>query len=344
MLNFKLYRLVVIVAAGLAASSVVCAESSAGEQLAEDWSMAAWRHVTVGVKDLEVALAHWVGLMGLEVRSRQEGPDAGLSSLWQIAPDDIERQAIIGTPGAETGLIHLVQFRDPDPPVRAGAEVFDMLPKNLDFFAKDLPQRVADLRAGGATFRTDTYSDVTTPRGTRFLEIHMHGHDDVNIVLVESFGGERDHYTDKGFAGVTQLITIVPDAEQEKVFYEQVMGLDELSKSLLAGPAVEKMVGLPPGSGLDVRILGVRSVQLGQMEIVDYQGVEGSDRYPLAKPKALGTLHVSYFIDDLNPLKQRLKAFGTAFDEHKAVDTLIGSGSVVSFHTPAGLRIEAHQR
>ena len=46
-----------------------------------------------------------------------------------------------------------------------GAEVFELLPKNLDIFANDLPERVTTLGTAGATFRTDTYSDVTTPRG-----------------------------------------------------------------------------------------------------------------------------------------------------------------------------------
>ena len=149
------------------------------------------------------------------------------------------------------------------------------------------------------TFRTDTYSDVTAPSGARFLEIHMYGHDATNIVILESVGKELPHYTDKGFAGVGPLISIVPDAETEQNFYQQVLGHDELSKNLLVGPEIEKMVGLPPGSGLDVRILGDAAQGFGQTEIVDYQGVEGTDRYPLAKPKALGTLHVTYFVDDL---------------------------------------------
>ena len=344
MWNFKHYYFICVLVAGLATTFAAQCAPATGEPLKENQNSGAWHHVTVGVKDLDAALAQWVGLMGFEVRSRREGADTGLASLWQIAPDDIERQAIIGTPGAETGLIHLVQFRDPDPPVREGAEVFDLLPKNLDIFVKNLPQRVTELRRAGATFRTDTYSDVTTPGGGRFMEMHMHGHDATNVVLVETPGAERDHYTDKEYSGVAQLISIVPDAEREEAFYRQVMGLDERSKSILKGPKVEKMVGLPPGSALDVRIYGGRDAHFGLMEVVDYHGVEGSDRYAMAKPKALGTLHVSYFLDDLAPLKQRLSTFGTEFVEHNAVDTLFGSGPAISFRTPAGLRIEAHQR
>lgn len=307
-------------------------------------SAGAWHHVTVGVADLDAALETWVGMFGFEVVARREGRDVGLGTLWRIDPDDIERQAMVGTPGAGNGFIHLVQFRDPAPPVRQGAEVFDMLPKNLDVFVRDLPGRFEELRAAGADFRTDTYSEVTTPSGSMFREIHMHGHDAINIVFVETGGGKDVPYTDKGYTGVRQLITIVPDAGSEQAFFLRVMGMDLLSKNFLDGPSVEKMVGLPPGSGLDIRIVGDRDADFGLLEIVDYQGVEGSDRYPLARPKALGTLHVTYFVDDLEPLRQRLRSHESTFEEYAPVETLFGSGRAISFHSPAGLRIEAHQR
>ncbi len=338
-------RVIAGITLGLVALVTACTTvPNEQEQAAQEWNMAAWHHVTVGVADLDAALGLWVDLLGFEVRARRVGADAGLASLWNIAAGDIENQALIATPGTQTGLIHLVQFNNPDPPVREGAEVFDLVPKNLDIYAKDLPARIEELCNAGMTFRTDTYSDVTAPNGTRFLEIHMYGHDATNIVLLETVGNEEPHYTSKGFAGVGPLISIVPDAVEEQDFYVQVLGLDELSKNLLVGPDIEKMIGLRPGSGLDVRILGQGEERFGLTEIVNYQGVEGTDRYPLAKPKALGTLHVSYVLDDLAPLMARLSASKIAFAEHEAADTLFGDSPSISFDSSAGLRIEAHQR
>ncbi len=344
MWNFKSYYSLWILIAAVAATHPAVSAAAPIESTPVAQNPGGWHHVTVGVKSLDVALTQWIEMMGFEVRSQREGPDAGLATLWGIESEDIERQAIIGTPGADSGLIHLVQFRNPDRLVREGAEVFDLLPKNLDVFVKGLPERFTRLQSAGATFRTDTYSDVTTPSGGRFMEIHMHGHDATNIVLVETPGKDRDLYTDKGFTGVVQLITIVPDANAEEAFYTQGLGLTSLANNFLKGPEVEKMVGLPPGSGLDIRILGGESTAFGLMELVDYHGVEGSSRYHLARPKALGTLHVSYFLSDLSPLKQRLAQYGTKFIEHASTETLFGSGPSISFRTPAGLRIEAHLR
>lgn len=320
------------------------AEPSGKKHAAEQSPEGAWYAVTVGVADLNAALDVWVEMMGFEVRTQREGPDEGLAALWQIDPADVERQAVVGTPGAVNGFIHLVQFRDPEPPVRQGAEVFDLLPKNLDVFVQDLPRRFEELRTAGADFRTDSYSEVETPSGSMFREIHMHGHDATNIVFVETSGAQDLLYTRKGYSGIRQLITIVPDADEEERFFTRVMAMDYRSKNFLEGPSVEKMVGLPPGTALDIRILGNRAADFGLMEIVEYQGVEGSDRYALARPKALGTLHVSYLVIDLAPLKERLRAYGSDFSEHDPVETLFGRGPAISFYSPAGLRIEAHQR
>lgn len=303
--------------------------------------MMSWTHLTVGVADLDSALALWTDEFGFDIRTQRDGPDGGLSKLWGLDGDAIARQAVVGTPGVPHGLIHLVQFTNPGEPVRAGAEVFDLLPKNLDIHVNDLPANFARMKADGRPFRSENYSEVTAG-GTTFREIHMHGHDDINIVLLEVIGEELP-YSPKGFAGVGPLITIVPDAPAEQDFYVKLFGLNELSKNLLEGEAIERMVGLPKGAGLDVRVLGDPTNEFGRMEIVDYQGVEGTDRYPRAVPPALGTLHVRYEVADLAPLKARLRDLGIPFEEFAGISSLLGTGDVVVFRSPAGLRIEAQQ-
>ncbi len=53
---------------------------------------------------------------------------------------------------------------------------------------------------------------------------------------------------------------------------------------------------------------------------------------------------MNYIVQDLGPLRVRLSAAGTAFNDHGAVDTIFGSGRSISFDTPAGLRVEVHER
>jgi catechol 2,3-dioxygenase-like lactoylglutathione lyase family enzyme len=311
-------------------------------QSEEDGRLNAFSHVTVGVADLNVAFDLWVDAIGMEVVAQASGRDEGLASLWNIEPGSISRQALLYTPGKRKAGIHFVEFTNPGAPVREGANVFDLVPKNLDIFAQDLPAKYELLKAAGAKFRGEP-SEVTAPNGVTFREVHLLAHDFVNVVLVEVVGDEHD-YSPKGFLALGPVITIAPDANVEKQFWMDALGLQLLSDNLLSGPEVERMVGLPPGSGLDIKIVGDKSDHQGAIEIVEYQGVEGNNLYPLAHAPALGNLHVNYRVPDLGPLRVRLAAAGVDIVEYDAVNTIFGSGVAISFHTPAGLRVEVHER
>jgi catechol 2,3-dioxygenase-like lactoylglutathione lyase family enzyme len=303
--------------------------------------MHAFSHATVGVADLDAALSLWVDTFGFDVAARRDGPDPALSRLWSLAPDAISRQALVFTPGQRRGGLHFVEFAAPEAPVREGAEVFDRLPKNLDVWVRDLPGRYQKLLAAGREFRS-RWVQVEAPDGTVFREVHMPSHDRTNVVFVEVLGREYP-FSRKGYAGIGALITIVPDAELEKAFYERVLGLEAISHNFLQGPEVERMVGLPPGSALNIWIVGDHGLPLGEIEIVEYRGVEGEDRYPRARPPALGTLHVTYRTDDVAALAQRLADDGVEVSDHGQVDAVYGSGRMISFRSPSGFLIEAHE-
>lgn len=297
-----------------------------------------WTAVTVGVEDLDAALELWVGAFGFDVARRADGPDEALAALWSLSPHDVARQALVRTRDHAYGMLHLVEFDAPDPPVRAGADVYDLLPKNLDIYVDDMPARVAALREKGYEFRTSNYAEVVAPDGTAFREIHMPGHDAINVVLLEVLGKQKP-VTAAGFGGVGPLIHIVPDAGREQAFFRDVLLLDKLNHNVLEGPEIEKMIGLPPGTALDVSIWGHADQDLGGIEVIDYRGVDGENRYPLARPKSLGILHVVYVIGDASDLRRRLSERSIDVADHGRVDSLVADGDVISFRSPAGLAI-----
>ena len=305
--------------------------------------LSSWTAVTVGVADLDAALQLWVRDMGFSVAARRDGPDEDLAALWSIEAEDIGRQALLRSQGSSLGMLHLVEFVEPDQPVRAGAQVFDSLPKNLDVYVVDMPARIEELKRAGRRFRNEAYSEVTAPSGVTFREIHMPVHDDINVVLLEIVGDDAT-VTNGGFAGIGPLIIVVDSAREEREFFANVIGAKKLTDNLLEGPEIERMVGLPPGAGLDVTIWGRGDEPLGQIEIIEYRGVEGENRYPRARPKSLGVLHVSYAVPSLERARRLLDQQRIEFSEYRPVDTLYGRGAVVSLYSPAGLRVELHER
>jgi catechol 2,3-dioxygenase-like lactoylglutathione lyase family enzyme len=298
--------------------------------------MHAIAHVTVGVLSLERALGLWARTFGFEALGRRDGPDVALSRLWGLADDAVVRQALVGTPGVRVGRVHLVEFAQPGPPVRLGAKPVDLCPKNLDVMARDLPRRYEELLSAGQRFRSP-WVEYPFER-LRVREVQMPSHDETNIVFVELLGAEVP-WTAAGYAGISSFVTVVPDPDAEERFYTSLLGLLPLHKHVLRGPEIEAMVGLPPGAGLDVRVLGSPDEAFGRVELVHYQGVAGANLYPRARPPARGALHSSFTVPALPPVRKRALAMGLAVDERGSPGALDGSGPVVAFTTPAGLRV-----
>jgi catechol 2,3-dioxygenase-like lactoylglutathione lyase family enzyme len=303
----------------------------------------AFAHVTVGVADLDQAIAFWTGHFGFEVTARRDGADADLAALWNLAPTNIARQAIVTTPAASAGRLHLVEFDRPAPPVRAGARVFDRLPKNLDLYVRDIAARIEILRARGLRFRSDPVT-ATGPDGTTFREVHLPGHDETNVVLIEVIGnGYVAGFSPQGFAGVGPLVTIVPDLAAEDAFYATVLRMTVTLDIRLGGPQIEQSIGLPAGAALRLKVYGDPTEPLGRIEAIEYEGARGNNLFARARPPALGTLHVTYRVPDARPLLARLRTAKVDATDHGNRNLLYGTGRVVSFHSPAGFRIEVQE-
>ncbi len=299
----------------------------------------AFHHVTIGVADLTIAMDFWQRAFGFVVRGERGGPDAALGALWGLPPARIRRQALLATPGATAGALHLVEFVDPEPPVRRGAGVTDRLPKSLDLYARDLPARHAELVAAGFRFRgpPTLMADTDPP----FREAHLAGPDDLNVVLLEVLDPGYDlPRAPLAFAGLGPVVTIVGDRAAETAFYRDALGLATTLELVIGGPAIEQAVGLPPGAGLDIAVFGDPAEPLGRIEVIEYQRVAGADRYPRARPPACGLLHATWRVPDLAPLRARLAAAGIAITEHGLVDALFGTGELVACRSPAGFRVE----
>ena len=303
--------------------------------------LTAWSWVSIGTNDLAAACAFWVDTLGFECIDRIEGDDLGLREHWQLTDRLICRQAMLQSPGAACGAIHLVEYNTAGATVRQDAAVFDLCPKNLDIYVDDLPRRMAELAARGVRFRNDQYSEAVSPDGVHFREIHLAGHDDINIVLLQIMGGDALP-TRSGFYGVGPLVCIVSDPAAEKAFYRDVMGLSLAHDNILAGPEIEQMIGLPAGCALEVSIWAQIGQSLGEVELVTYQGTQGTNRYPRAAPGARGVTHLNWWVEDMADWVDHLAQLNVPFKRSRLSGRLIQSSESVRLHSPAGLRIEVH--
>lgn len=312
----------------------------------------AWTSVSVGVADLDQALELWVDVFGFSVLNEFDGEDAELATLWHIRPSDIKRQALIGLPEARYGQLHLVEFTEPGPAVREGARPFDPSPHSLVIHAEDLQERVKEIKAAGYTFVNAEPVELIAADGSSYSEIHLGVHDEVNVVLREVAEPEAS-FNPRGFSGIVALLNIVEFARTERDFYSKVIGLDLLAELQLEGPIAEQLMGRPSGNALDISRWGearsssdARSqvgMALGQIELLDFRGVRGTDLYSVAIPTQLGILHVSYTVQNLDHFRQRLRAVGIPLNERDYRQVIFGNGRFIRFRSPAGMNAGAFE-
>ena len=300
--------------------------------------------IIVGVQNINKAIELWVNQFGLDIVSEREGIDADLSRLWQLKDDEITKQALLATPKIDVGKIHLVQFKNPSTAVRQNANATDLGPKNLDVTCLDLPSKYDELIKMGYQFRSEYVGYKIESIGADVLEVQMPGHDHTNIIFVEQLG-EKIQLSKRGYGGITSLVTIVSELDEETDFFMDIFSLKEALSEDLFGEHVEKMIGLPKGGGLRLNLLeGDEIDRYGRVELVAYIGAEKQDDlYKIANPPALGTLHCVFRVEDIDNIKNKLRKRSVSFKEHGLLDLIYGKGEIISFRSPAGLRIEVQQ-
>jgi len=300
--------------------------------------------IIVGVQNINEAIELWVNQFGLDIVSERKGIDADLSRLWKLEDDEITKQALLATPKIDVGKIHLVQFKNPSTAVRQNANATDLGPKNLDVTCLDLPSKYNELIKMGYQFRSEYVGYQIESIGADVLEVQMPGHDHTNIIFVEQLG-EKIQLSKRGYGGITSLVTIVSELDEETDFFMDIFSLKEALSEDLFGEHVEKMIGLPKGGGLRLNLLeGDEIDRYGRVELVAYIGAEKQDDlYKIANPPALGTLHCVFRVEDIDNIKNKLRKRSVSFKEHGLLDLIYGKGEIISFRSPAGLRIEVQQ-
>ena len=300
--------------------------------------------IVVGVKNINEAIELWVNQFGLDIISERDGIDIDLSRLWQLDEDEVVKQALLATPKIDVGRIHLVQFKTPSTAVRQNANATDLGPKNLDVTCLDLPSKYDELMKMGYQFRSEYIRYQIESIGADVFEVQMPGHDHTNIIFVEQLG-EKIQLSEKGYGGITSLVTIVSELDEETDFFMDIFSLKEAVSEELFGEHVEKMIGLPNGGGLKLNLLeGDEVDRYGRVELVTYIGVEKQENlYKSTNPPALGTLHCVFRVEDITSIKTKLENRFVYYEEYGSLDLIYGKGEVISFRSPAGLRIEVQQ-
>jgi catechol 2,3-dioxygenase-like lactoylglutathione lyase family enzyme len=296
-------------------------------------------YLSIAVSDMNVVQNLWIDELGLDIIARRQGPDDELARLWGLPAEQFADQLLLATPGATTGYLHFVQLNEPGESVRLNAASTDLGAKNIDVNCTGMPALVEQLKASGYRFRSEIGEYEID--GIQAQEVQMPVHDDINVVLIEvlSKGFEVD-YTAKGFAALTSFVVIVPDVVQEAEFYRELFGFQQILRHELSGPGLEMAAALPKGTVLDLHLLGHPDTMFGRMELIEYKGVKGVNRFERAVPPATGILRCGFKVAALDRFITRAEQQGITITRSLQIDAIFGAGKMIELTSPAGLELQ----
>ncbi len=261
------------------------------------------------VPDAEPLIELYGDLLGFDV-AVDDAPDTTAASL-------------LGAPGSVSRLVHL--SRGP----RVGGDILlaesgtatqpvmdAIAPRKrgvyaLDFYLRDAAATEAKLAEGGWAFTSPAVHydlpGTTIPVRERMLVQH---HSGLLHALVQHrpkgtrsiLGTEPDGYSSETVA----VVVLTPDLAAARDFASVTLGGNEYLHGVFAGPAVEEMLDLLPGAGLEAALYrgpGSRNARLEFACPID----EGGAPLPL-EPEGQRRVLAGLLVDHLDELVDRLLA------------------------------------
>jgi catechol 2,3-dioxygenase-like lactoylglutathione lyase family enzyme len=145
----------------------------------------------------------------------------------------------------------------------------------------------------------------------------------------------------RAVAGVGHFGIQVADIERSIAFYERLLGLELVARWTRDQEYIQELVGYP---GVELHVAVFRLPKTDAcLEVLEYKNVQRSPVDPAtANP---GTAHLCLYVDDLEPVYERLRDAGVDFVSGPKTPTIPPNkgGSVVYMLDPDGIRIELLQ-
>lgn len=133
----------------------------------------------------------------------------------------------------------------------------------------------------------------------------------------------------------------VRSLERSVAFYRDVLGFEEVFAWNPQAPYIGELVGYPEVD-LHAAILKLPNND-GRLELLEYRNVDGT---PIDSANGNpGTAHVAFFVDDLDPYFEKLKAAGVQYVSAPVTPTIGPNkgGRAVYMIDPDGFRVELIQ-
>ena len=311
------------------------------------------RAITVGVSDLNAALALFHGVMGLKIEWREK-LSAGRLRFYGLADPVQGEWAELSCQSYPIGRLRLLQLAPtprevvrfdtqmggPDSPLAIG-------PKAIDFYvATPIETPLAEMTAAGCTARSRPIRYLIG--NTESEELVLFGPDGVPLLLMVGHhhnpSSMRAGTPHGKYSEVPTVSVVAGDLAATRRFYGDLLGLTAMVDTEV-GPEYRDLactlVGIPPGSKIHYLMYQDPNEPSGKILLVHFFALSTKRIAGLMHPSRLGAGLYTHDCHNLDALAARLRAVGAAIE---AAPARIDADRLMLVRGPNGELFEFNER
>ncbi len=233
--------------------------------------------VTLCTPDAAQAIALYRDGLGFQVVSESVWPAQPWRQVWKLPPGPDLQVVELGKPRAHGGGIRIVSV--PELPVVHGGRLPNQPgPYAWDFYVRDMQvcvQRIKDL---GWAFRSEPQKYPLFGQDFDVTEVMLEGPQGLLHALVEYIPGQ--HRCVLGIddseetSEMIALVVVVDSIDAPRAAMIEGLGADIAMDETFAGPEVERLLDLPPGSAFQMVLMRGPSRRSARFELLESIGGE----------------------------------------------------------------------
>ena len=297
--------------------------------------------ISVSVSSIPEALRFYHDRAGMTLLGEGELEVPELEGLLRLPGNTRARAALLGYERQPT-RVQLVEFSPPAMRTirRTGAD-WDYGIYDIAFFVEGLEALYREMTAEGGSFINPPVS--YHPFGQPVKETVFNAPGAVHLAHLEMGAEKMDGKW--RYKGIADSASFVADKETALRFYRDLLGLEVVAAVDLPRGALDRLVGLPPGSAASLAFVGKPGTHSAMVAIIQFSA-RGKPLASLARPPSLGIYMLSFEVDDLDrilagaaaarwPVLSGPVRITSALEGHRRAATLEG---------PSGALVEIFQR
>ena len=262
--------------------------------------------ILIGVKDLSKSVEFYRDVFQMTVVGEYSLDKNTIEQLWNLPPETTAKAVCLKN-NEQTTLLELIEFQPRSQQyIRPGGNTTDYGLFTIALRAKNVDAAYASLKQKGYQFICPpiTYTPSWVPVTVK--EAIMVAPNETAIALIERVSEPIPEF-EGDFGIMLDTSQVVEDIEEVTKFYVDILGLNKVFDKVLPSGMVDDILNFPPGTESRMAFINQTGSKNAALEFIQCS-VKGKSLANVAKPPHLGLFAISFAVEDLSALIQKLQA------------------------------------